>query len=393
MPNALTSTGLTKATHTELVDFLVSRYRTIYGTDINLEPDSPDSQGLNIFAQVVDDALDLVVAVYNSFDPDAAIGVTLDKRVAINGIERKSGSYTITPVSLVANQGFSLKGLASGKPFTVRDEEGNRWFLIEDHTETTAGTYAYMFRAEFPGEIATVPNTITSPVTIVLGISSVNNPAPYTILGANEETDAQLRIRRRRSVTLAAQGYRDALKALLQNTAGVTFSEVYENYKSEPVDGLPPKCIWVIVSGTAAAEDIARAIYLKRNAGCDMKGANTYVVAQEDGSPFVVAWDDVELESVYLKLTLTSLDGLNPPDVAAIQTKIAERYAPGVYARVNVNELATIVQGIDPNALMVPTAGDGFALDVAGPYEAKLSPSAKNKQFLIAPERIAITTV
>ena len=79
MPNSLTATGLTLATQAELVAYYTQQYQQIYGSDTILTSDSPDGQLMNIFVQACLDLQDLVMQVYNSFDPDNAIGVKIGR--------------------------------------------------------------------------------------------------------------------------------------------------------------------------------------------------------------------------------------------------------------------------------------------------------------------------
>ena len=192
MPNSITATGLTTATETELVANFTAAMQQIYGSDINLASSTPDGQMMNIFIQAVLDLQDLLTTIYNMFDPDQAIGVILDQRCAINGIQRQAGTYTITNLTVVTNQSVNLYGLDQSVEtvFTYADNAGNQWQLQTTQLGVTAGTNIYAFQAASPGAVLTVPNTITVPVTIVLGVVSVNNPTTYTTLGINEETDA-----------------------------------------------------------------------------------------------------------------------------------------------------------------------------------------------------------
>ena len=126
MPNSLTATGLTTSTREELVAFYTAQFQAIYGPDINLESDTPDGQLLNIFVQSVLDLQDLLTQIYNQFDPDNAIGVVLDQRVAINGIQRQGGTHIVTNVTTVVSQALNLPGLdqTAETPFTVSDNVG-----------------------------------------------------------------------------------------------------------------------------------------------------------------------------------------------------------------------------------------------------------------------------
>lgn len=383
MPNVLNSSGLTVKTHAELVAEFTAAYQAIYGADINLGSDTPDGQMMNIFIQSILDLSDLLVQIYNGFDPDNAIGVVLDQRVAINGIQRLGGSYSTTNVSVTMTTGLTLPGLDDfpDAPYTVADNAGNNWFLAETQTEATAGIYTYLFRAAEPGANLTVPGEITVPVTVIIGVASVNNFSPQVSVGENEESDAELKIRRQKSVSLSSQGYLAGLLAALENIPGVTSAFVYENTTdTTDGDGVPGHSIWVIIAGTADDEDIANAIYTKRNAGAGMFGDQEFTITQVDGTFFPVYWDEVEIESMFIRFTATSIDGVNDPQIANIRSQLPALYAPAVNAEVNINQLATLVQQIDSNTLVTSA---GFSLAALGPFTNTLEPSAKNKQFTL----------
>lgn len=362
MPNILDASGLTTSTKAELIASYTAAFQQIYGADINLDQDSPDGQMMNIFVQSVLDLQDLLKQIYNQFDPDNAIGVVLDQRVAINGIQREAGTYTITNITIVTNQSVNLYGLDQTvqQIYTVSDNAGNLWELQTTQLGVVSGTNVFVFRAATPGANLTVPNTITTPVTIVLGVVSINNPTVYTTLGTNEETDAALKIRRQKSVSLASQGYLPGLLAALENINGLSYAAVYENVTSTTdVDGIPGHSIWVIVAGVAANSDIAQAIYTKRNAGCGMKGSTTFTITQVDGSLFVIKWDIVVPQNLFIQFTATSINGSTAPNIAGIRAGLPAIFLPGVNQDVNINTLSTLVQQIDSNTLVTNA---GFTL-------------------------------
>ena len=270
MPNQIDATGLQTASAAELIAQFTADFQAIYGTDINLNSDTPDGQMMNIFVQSVLDLEDLLTQIYNSFDPDLAIGNVLDQRVAINGIQRKAGTYTVTPISITTVLGtggsVTLQGLNTfpNDPYTVADSSGNRWYLQTTTTISIVGTStaSLNFRAQNPGATLTLLNTITIPITIVIGVTAVNNPTTYSSLGLNEETDAQLKIRRQKSVALSTQGFLQGLLAALNNINGITTALVYENTTSvTDSNGVPGHSIWVIVGGAVDPADVANAIY------------------------------------------------------------------------------------------------------------------------------------
>lgn len=360
MPNILDETGLQTQTRAELVQFYTEKYQEIYGSDINLDSDSPDGQMMNINVQVVLDLLDLLTQIFSSMDPDNAIGVVLDQRVAINNIQRLGGSYTITPITLVNSLSVNLYGVDQElEPvYTIADSSGTTWVLITTVLGLAPGTHTLNFRAALPGRQLTTPNTINVPVSVILGVTSVNNPSSPLSLGQDEETDGQLKVRRTKAVSLPAVGLASALEAALENLDGVTSAKVYENATGETdVNGVPGHSIWVIVSGSPDPDEVANTIYVKRSTGSGMKGDTTRTITQADGSSFVVKWDTVLSQNLFITMTLSSIDGINVPNVEAIKEGIVLNYIPSVFSEVDINGLATVVQTIDPNALVT---GAGF---------------------------------
>lgn len=355
MANVLDATGLQINTQSDLVSIFTTGFQQIYGTDINLSSDSPDGQLMMLFIQEILDNLELQMQIYSSFDPDNAIGNTLDQRVAINGIQRQGATNTVTPITVVTSISVNLYGLdQTAQPvYTVSDSAGNLWNLQTTQLGVSTGTNIFNFQAAVPGAITTTPNTINVQVTVVLGVTSVNNPTTYTTLGINEESDIALKIRRARSVSLGGQGYLANLYAALANINGVSSVFIYEN-KSDvtDVDGVPSHSIWVILAGSGDPSEIANAIYVKRNAGCGMFGQQSFTVSQITGGSIIINWDNVETVNLFIKFTATSLNGTAPPAVSTIRATLPTVFTPGVFEEVNVNGLATLVQQIDPNTLV-----------------------------------------
>lgn len=392
MANTLDASGLTTKTLAEVTSELNTAFETAYGADINLDPSTPDGQIIGIFAQAVVDTLELLTNIYNSFDPDLAVGTTLDERLALNGIQRQAGTHTVTNITVVTSASVSLTGVDEDEDnaYTVSDDAGNEFELLES-VDLSAGTNALAFRAVEPGAVLTTPNTITTPVTIVLGVTSVNNPSAYTTLGLDEETDATVKVRRQASVSLAAQGFHDAMVAALLNVDGVTDAIVLENTSTTTDgDGIPAHSIWVIVDGSGADADVADAIYKKRSAGCGMKGDEEYDITQLDDTVITIKWDDVVSENLFMQFTATSLDGENRCDYDEIQEKIVDDMDPGIYEKVNINEVATLAQEADPNCLVTSA---GFSLTASSLTNNTLTPSARNKRFAVAAARIIILPI
>ena len=183
MPNILDANGLQVASVPEITANLQAAWQNIYGSDVNVNANSPDGQVIGIMAQNSSDTLQLLVQVYNSFNPDNAFGTTLDARVAMNGIQRKAGSFTEAHVQVTVSAAVSLTGQdalianPNAVVFAAADNAGNQFQLQQTFAFGAAGTATLVFVAKNIGPVQTVPNTIQTIATPQLNVVSVNNPA------------------------------------------------------------------------------------------------------------------------------------------------------------------------------------------------------------------------
>lgn len=316
--------GLTVETLNDIIADITAGLQGIYGANINVDPNSPDGQLINIFAQACADLRELALQVNAGFDPDQAVGAILDSRVSINNISRNGGTYTIVPITVVTASTVNLAGLDSqfnnpqGTGYTIQDDAGNQYILIDSAT-LTAGTHVVDFRAQIIGAVTPTVNTITNPVTIILGVTSVNNPSNPLSVGEEEETDTQLRIRRQQSVANNNSSYLNGLLGTVLALTGVVSAQLYENATSGTVSTMVPYSMWLIVDG-GANTDIANAIYSKKSYGCAMNGSTTVNVTTASGATFAAAFDRPTAETLYIKFnvqpTVTS-PSLNATLIAA----------------------------------------------------------------------------
>lgn len=309
MPDSLTVDGLTVETASEITAGLTAGLQGIYGSDINVDQNSQDGQTIGIITQEAVDIREMLVQINTSFDPDQAVGALLDQRVAINNIQRIAGTYSIFPVDITTNATVTLAGLdtnfssANGTGFTVTDGQGNN-FILSNTVTLTAGTTTVDFRAQMIGNVDVPINTITTPVTIVAGVTAVNNSTAAITIGQVEETDPQLRLRRQRSVALTGTGYLNGLLGTLLALTGVTEAAVYENVgASTDSNGIPGHGIWAVVAGGSSA-DIANAIYQKKAAGTNMKGSISVPITTPSGVIFNALYDVPVSENLYIKFTV-----------------------------------------------------------------------------------------
>lgn len=363
MPNSISSTGLTVKTRAEIIAEILNGTAnypglySIYGPNINVDPNSPDGQLINLVAQVAVDTEEFLQQIYNSFDPDQAIGINLDLRCAINGITRMPGTKTTVYVTINSDRTVVLPGLWANTgtvdlppnpdAFRVRDSAGNVYAMQYDHTFVGVDTDDRIFISDQIGPLAATANTLTIIATPTLGITSVNNASSAYVVGTTEETDYTLRIRRANSVSMPSKGYLQGLWAAITAITGVTSVLIKENPTSGVVDTIPSHSIRVIAQGGDDA-DIGQAIYVHRNAGCGMVGATTVAITQVDGTVFDVAFDRPTAENLYIKLTLTAITGT--VDSVYVKTQLLAQLTYQINQQADASAISELVKTIAPNA-------------------------------------------
>jgi uncharacterized phage protein gp47/JayE len=401
MPNLINEHGIQTKTLDEIITSIVEGdsnapgLKTIYGDDINIDSDTPDGQLVNIFALAVKDALDLATQIYNSFDPDFAIGRLLDQRCAINGIERQGATYTETLIDVEVDRALTLPGLddPASTPFTVSDAEGNKFLLKTTEVFDAPGTHTLAFRAEESGSVRVLPNTITTQITITLGVIDVTNPSPPTTVGVDEESDFDLRIRRARALSLPAVGTVDGILSSILDVPGVTEAIVYENTTNEDQpggDGIPGHSIWCIVAG-GEDKDVARAIYLKRNAGCGMKKDDDSVVVpvpQGDGSEFTVSFDRPAPQPLWISFTAKNLADVAIASTQDLRAALLGALRYSVNQSADITTIAKAAREAFPDVVVINAGVSATGAD--GDWHPILAPSSKRNRFLLANERIII---
>lgn len=398
MPDEINETGLQTKTLNEIILDLETGFKEIYGVDINIDQNSPDGQLINIFAQSGIDIRELLTGVYNSYNPDRAVGIQLDERVLINNIDRKGGSYTIQPIVIVVDRTLDLKGLdanfnlATGDGYTIQDNSGNEFILIDSST-LTSGTHTKNFRAKNIGLVETTVATITTPVTIVLGVVSVNNASGALEVGTDQETDAQLRVRRTYSTSLNASAYLNGLLGTALNIDGVSDARLFENFTSSiDADGIPAHGFWLIVEG-GANTDIADAIYKKKSYGSNMKGDVSIEIITASGQSFFAKFDRPIPKDLYIEFSIQPLTSGQTFDLTALKNYIVSNLSYGIGEAAESSKITCVIKdGIaETGGLGVPVLVEISDDDVT--YLEYLETDTKNEQWTIDATRITITVI
>lgn len=400
MADTLNSNGLNVDNYNTLLANIQSEMNSIYavdGNNINFGSETPDGQFTNILAQIGSDIREVIQEVYNSFDPDKCTGVVQDSRYALNYLTRKGGTFTVQNIDITTDRTVTLQGLdanyndVNAASYTVSDNAGNLWYLIDTVT-LTAGTTSKAFRSQNLGLVQPTIGTINNQVTKVLGVTSVNNSVAPTTLGENQESDVEFRIRRERSTATNGQNNYDAMTGQLLELDGVTDVQVHvNNTASTDSTGTAAYTVWVIAEG-GANSDIANVIY-QNSTGLATRGSVSVNVPSVSGQVFSTSFDRANPVSLYIKFDLKNTNA----NVNILQDTVKEYIVDNLTFTLNqpaetsyVTEIASAAlaqYGSGLYALNVELSTDGVT------YTDYIASSSLKDKFVVDTTRITINEV
>lgn len=296
------STGIHIPTYTDIIEYYVAQAKLIFGSDIYLEPDSQDYQMYSIIARSAAASLQAAVDSYNARNPDTAFDDVLDGLVTINGIERKPAGYSTVSLDL------------TGMPYTlirggvVESDSGERWNLPNEVVLDSQGTATVTGTAQEVGSVVALSGEITKIITPTYGWLTVNNPNAANV-GQAQETNAQLKARRKLAVATPSQTELESLTAGIDNIPGVTDFQVYENdTKVTDARGLPGNSICAVVEG-GSNEAIVEALGRKKNMGVLSYGDVTLPYTNRYNTTLDISFFRPVYVPVYIQVNINPLDG------------------------------------------------------------------------------------
>jgi len=279
MALGFTQDGITVETFDEIYNRIAEGIKAIYGADIDLSQNTPDGQRLGIIAKEILDGQSFGALLYSQLDVDFSFGTFQDVICKIAGVFRSPAKKSQADIDIVTDRDLTLEA-----GYTIQDDNGQKWLTDSDNILNNGANVITVFADSF-GEIQAESNTITTPVTIVLGVVSVNNPLP-AIVGIDEESDEDLRIRRNKMLENPAYSTLGSIISKCAGLEGVTDVIGYEN-SSSSYDGvldMDAHSIWLIVEGGEIA-DIAEVIAKQKTGGTPTKGSVTATYQEEIERP------------------------------------------------------------------------------------------------------------
>lgn len=289
MSLAITPTGITIDTLNDVIANLSAQYRAIYGQDIAIDQDTADGQRIGIEAKLNLDIQTALLYLYTSLDVDQAKGEALNRAIKYAGIVRRQATHSTWQLTIIADRALTIP---SG--YTIKDESGQEWQTVTDY-DLVIGANSVSFEAVNLGAVVGLIGSSFEQVTVYLGITGIS-ASVSAVVGIEEETDEQLRIRRRISIENPSLSTIGSLTSKLLQVENVTDCKVYEN-NTDTFNAdlsLNAHSLWCVVEG-GDNNDIAEVIAKQKTAGAGMKGAvtgsYTETYTRLNGTPYNITYD------------------------------------------------------------------------------------------------------
>lgn len=310
------TSGLHIPAYTEIRDSLVEDAKTIFGQDIYLEPDSQDYQYISAVALKINDAFLAAQMVYNSRSPSGSIGTTLDSIVKLNGIKRKSATYSTASVTLTGTAGTVITNGIVG------DVSGNNWSLPVTVTIGAGGTVQTTATCQIAGAILASAGDINKIVTPTAGWTGVTNT--IATVGAPVESDGQLRSRQAISTARPSRTMLEGTTGGIAEVPGVTRYRLYENDTNvTDSHGLPAHSITAVVEGGANL-DIATAIYQRKGIGCYTNGDISVGIVDSSGRTTNIRFYRPAYVDIKVTVSVKALAGYTTQTTADIKENVMD---------------------------------------------------------------------
>ncbi len=299
--SGLLSTGFKRKRLDQLLSELNAEMKAVFGDNLNLDPQSPDGQVNGVIAESQANLWEIAEAVHNAYNPSAATGASLSNLVQLNGITRKPATFSNAIINVTGTDGTIV---TAGSLISTSDTKAQ--FVVDADITIAAGTGSGTATASVSGTVNAFAGTLTVIDTPITGWDTVTNPSDATI-GDDEETDAELRIRRNKSFGSGSVAQIESLLAEILNIPTVLDAFIYEN-DTTAVDalGIPPHSFSAVVEGATDSE-VAQAIFNKKPIGIGTDGNVTVNVLDSQNVPHAIKFRRPTLINIFIEVDITPL--------------------------------------------------------------------------------------
>ncbi len=298
--SGLSAEGFERKRLTDIKTEIETALKNVFGQNIDVTPQSGFGQIIGIFSEAISDQWESQENVYNSQYPSTAQGNQLSNVVQYNGIERQEATNSTVTGTII---GIENTVIPAGSKASVADT-GEIFVTLSEVIIPASGTVDASMNSENKGAIVALAGTLTEIETPIFGWTSITNNNA-ALVGREEETDAQLRIRREQSTQALGQNLVDALFGQLLNIGGVEDAVVISNGSDiTSPEGIPPHQFLSAVLG-GDDDEIAQTIWKNTPQGIASFGTTTVIITDDQGFPQETKFTRPSDVEIYFKVDIT----------------------------------------------------------------------------------------
>ncbi|MCR8649044.1 baseplate J/gp47 family protein [Leptospira interrogans] len=295
----VTEQGFIRKSREEIISDLETKYKTQFGSDIDLSILSEDGVRLRILADELDEIYQLTEDVFYSNFAHTAKGVSLDRVLNPLGSERQPAKRAIVGLRFSGVNG-SFVNIGT----ICQTGNGLQFITIESGT-VSGGTVLLNAQAlnlnyGILGNVAA--NSITTINTAITGIDTVTNPEPGRE-GRVIETDSEYL---NRFLEEGINGGSSAanVQGALNNIESVLSARVYENVTDfVDVEGRNPHSMEAVIEGGTPAE-IGDCFLKNWPGGIESIGTYTTTLIDNKGVPRTYYFNRPTDISIFVKIDI-----------------------------------------------------------------------------------------
>lgn len=282
----ITATGITAPTAVAIRDGVLADENIAFGGDLDIvTPSTPQAHLADQLTANISDQNARIAYTLAMVDPATSEGRFQDAIGRIYFQSRKGATASVVVAQCTGQPGVTLPAGS-----LARDDAGFLWASTGDAMFSGGGVASVQFACLELGPIQLGIGELNQIAQLAPGWDAITNLGAATV-GSLTESRAAFEIRRQESIAKNAKGTPPAIRSAVWEVPGVIDVFAYDNFTNAVVNygatsyPLAPHSIYVGVVG-GDDQEVAEAIWSKKDNGCDMNGNTTVQVDDREGYDF-----------------------------------------------------------------------------------------------------------
>lgn len=282
-PLQITSEGVVAPDSVTIRTGVLADENFAFGGDLDITtPSTPQAYLADNLTDNINSANANIAYFVGQVDPASSEGRMQDAIGRIYFLDRNGATASAVQALCTGQPGVTLPAGS-----LAEDDSNNLWQSTDDAVFSGGGTVTVQFACLTLGPVLLGIGELTKIAQLVPGWDAITNTGAATV-GSNVENRTAYERRRQDSVAINSKGTPAAIRAAVWQVADVLDVFVYDNFTNVVLPygatsyPIAPHSVYVAVVG-GDAQDIADAIWSRKDVGCDMNGNTIRTVQDTEG--------------------------------------------------------------------------------------------------------------